>query len=144
MADDQDDQVQQEIFQIVVAECRGFYKLVITVATAFLGGTVLLFDRLAPEPASLWSLAVLGAGWLSLVGSIVAVSYVRRWNIESGRLTLKRQEADAELVATKARKATDWTVLALALGMVLVSFFRLVNFAESGGTKETAQHDQGQ
>jgi len=76
---------QELVFATIAQEAAGFYGLILTLATSFLGGTLVFIDRIAPSPAR-WTLALLGFGWLSLIASVSLIAWVRWRNIESGRM----------------------------------------------------------
>ena len=79
---------RREVFSTIVAESSAVYKLIVTVASSFLGGTLLFLERIAPHPLG-WSLVILGLGWLALIVSIIIVVYVRMYNIRSGQFVLE-------------------------------------------------------
>ncbi len=114
-------------FIIIVEECRGFYKHVLAIATAFLGGTLLFLEKISPNPSGL-SLVLLGIGWTLLIVSILAVIWVRRLNIECGRLTLRNEIVEAEAIHCRSRKFTTAAGFLLGFGMGFVMAFGLVNF----------------
>lgn len=128
-------------FRIIVGECRAFYKQVVTVATLFLGGTLLFIEKITPHPAQC-TLVILGLGWLSLVLSILGVTWVRRDNIECGRLVLCDQEGEARAIQRRAQRFTDASGILLAIGVFLVMLFGFVNFWIAGA-KESSHDESG-
>jgi hypothetical protein len=126
-----------EIFKSVNAEASAFYRLLVTNATAFLGGTIVFWDHVSPKLTT-WSLALLGPGWVFLVVSIVLVVWVRRDNIEVGRLTLAQRYSDAEPIAARSRTTTSLSGYFLGAGMGFVAMAALVSL----GAKAMEQHNQ--
>ena len=93
----QDDLSRREelIFSTIAQEAAGFYGLLLTLATSFLGATLVFVDRIAPNPQR-WTLILLGLGWLSLIASVSLIAWVRWRNIESGR-TAQAGDWDKEI-----------------------------------------------
>jgi hypothetical protein len=69
---------RERLFNELVAETRGFYSQLATVASAFLGGSVLFRDKLPDVPACNW---LLGVAWTSFALSLVLIVLVRLNNI---------------------------------------------------------------
>lgn len=114
-----DAETRKQISETVAAEAVGFYKLVVTTATAFLGGTLLFWEKVNPHPSHI-SLIPLLIGWFFLGCSIALIAFVRRGNIECGRLVLANKTEKAEVVALSARFWTTSAMLALAAGILMV------------------------
>jgi len=119
------------LFNSIVKEAGEFYNLVLTVASAFLGGTLLFLEKIAPQPVK-WSLCILALGWLSLIVSIGLAVYVRLKNLESGRLALEGKYDDAAKLDRKKEchcVCMTWTLL---LGVLCVAAFGMINLILKG------------
>jgi hypothetical protein len=126
---------REAVFNSVVSEAAGFYRVIVTVASSFLGGTLLFVERIAPTPRPFW-LVVLGVGWLCLIASITAaVTWVRRLNLESGHLALSGQYDGARRIDHRSRRWSSVAAGCLAVGMLLVSLTGLGHLWPSDGTK---------
>jgi hypothetical protein len=110
---------RDHVIASVLSEAGAFYKLVVTTATLFLGGTLLFWERIAPAPDR-FSLAILGVGWFSLGMSIMAVVIVRKSNIECGRLTLEGEMEKANRESAHSRRLTNRAAIMLAFGILCV------------------------
>ena len=117
---------REVVFTTAAAEAAGFYKYIITVASSFLGGTLLFLERVAPHPTTL-SLGLLGLGWLLLIVSIGTVAWIRRLNLESAQRALAGRYDDARRFDRQGRRFAIAATLCLAGGMLLVSACGLVS-----------------
>jgi hypothetical protein len=115
-----DDDTRKLLSESVIAEARGYYKLVVATATLFLGGTLVFWEKVTPTLSEL-SLWLLGAGWLCLVTSVMLVVFVRRDNIEMGRLALAEKDDKDDRIAKRSRRLTTASGVCLALGMFFVA-----------------------
>lgn len=113
-------------FEVLAAEADGFYRMVVTVSTAFLGGSILFVERIAPQPIpqTLWLLA---AGWMALVSSIYFIVQVRRGNLESIRLALEGNYGDARSIDAQTRLASALAQWGMIAGMILISAYGMTN-----------------
>ena len=114
------------IFSTIAQEAAGFYGLILTLATSFLGATLVFIDRIAPKPQH-WTLILLGLGWLCLIAAVSLIASVRWRNIESGRTAHAgdwEKESDEEKMT---RKLTVGAVFFLVIGMSLVTLFGFLN-----------------
>src|SRR5690242_16036699 len=87
MADDPNVVPKSAIFQSVTTEAGGFYTTVTTVASTFLGASLLFVEKWLLS-ASILTMFALAVCWVSLVTSIVCVARVRFLNMKSGQLAL--------------------------------------------------------
>lgn len=124
------DRRSELIFATIAQEAAGFYSLILTVASTFLGGTLVFIDRIAPDPVG-WSLMVLAVGWLSLLLSVTLIAWVRWRNIESGRHAQDGIWDKVERQESVTRAMTKAAIGALVVGMLLVTVFGFVNLAAS-------------
>lgn len=114
-------------------EAQGFYNLVMTVATSFLGGTLLFVEKVAsPVPASLWLIAI---GWILLVGSIGCIAWARRINLWSGGAALGRREGESREHDRVGNRFTTAGTLLLVAGMLSVTLAGIVGLRQ-GSSKE--------
>lgn len=90
-----DDSTRQVLYQTMAQEAAGLYSQMLTICSAFLGGSLALYDRLVPEnPIRIkWFLFCL---WGSLVYPVIILLFVRWRNIESHRLVLESQRLGGE------------------------------------------------
>ena len=122
-------------FAGIVAEAGGFYKSVLTVASSFLGGSLVFMQRIAPNPSTV-SLIVLGIGWVLLVACVAVVVFVRRLNLDSGRQALRSEYAAAEKIDQKTRGLSNWATWLLIGGIFMVMLFGMMNVWGSGQNQE--------
>ena len=119
MTESSDHDVKKTIFQAAAADATDFYKMIITVATAFLGGTLVFYEKIAPQPTKL-SLLFAGVGWLLLVASIGLIARIRLHNIESAHQALGGKFDAARAIDGRARADGRSSVRALVLAMVMI------------------------
>lgn len=130
-----DDDTRKLMAESVIAEATGYYKLVMATATLFLGGTLVFWEKVTPT-LSVPSLVLLGAGWLFLVVSVMLVVFVRRDNIEMGRLALAAKYDDCEPIAVRSRRLTTASGVCLALGMFFVAAAGMAALGEKAMTTD--------
>jgi len=119
------------LFNSIVKEAGEFYSLVISVASAFLGGTLLFLEKIAPHPFK-WSLCILAFGWLSLIMSIGLAVYVRLKNLESGRLALEGKYDEAQKLDRKKECCSVCMMWTLLFGVFCVAVFGMINLIFKG------------
>jgi hypothetical protein len=133
-----DDDTRKLVAESVIAEATGYYKLVVATATLFLGGTLVFWEKVTPT-LTLPSLVLLGVGWLFLVASVMLVVFVRRDNIEMGRLALAASYDKCEPIAVRSRRLTTASGICLALGMFFVAAAGMAALGEKAmATEDTA------
>ena len=137
-----DDAVSKEqVFLSVASEAAGYYKLIVTVASSFLGGSLLFLERIAPRPSQ-FSLVVLAAGWASLIASIGLVAWIRAKNLESGALVLAGDYDRAKTIDSTKMFLSNWATVLLCLGMLLIMLCGLLNvWSEQSGTSGVNLHE---
>jgi hypothetical protein len=109
-------------------ECPAFYRMLLTITTLFLGGTLGFVEKIVPHPVW-WSFFFLGAGWLCLCFTIFAVVWIRRYNIETLHAYLRDHNYDkCDELQTRGRRLMFWGGNSLAAGILLVTIFGFVNF----------------
>jgi len=131
-AEGKDEKVSKDtLFQSIVKEAGEFYNLILTVSSAFLGGTLIFLEKIAPNPVqcSLW---VLYLGWVSLIGSIAISAYVRLKNLESGRLALEERYEDAQQLDRKKEWLSSLMTILMVAGVALITIFGIINLCHTG------------
>lgn len=111
----------------LVAEACGFYAQITTVASAFLGGSVLFRDKLPDIPNWNW---LLGVAWTGFAASLALIVFVRLNNVAGAQLMIDviDERRDIQCPAMKrqsilGQRLTRGAVGALAAGIVaLVAF----------------------
>jgi hypothetical protein len=132
---DEKDSVSKEgVFSSIVSEAAGFYKVIIAVASSFLGGSLVFMEKTAPDPTT-FSLVVLGIGWLALIASIALVVTVRRLNLESGWRAMEENYDEARRIDKKTRKRSKWSARLLIFGMSAIMLFGVLNIRQSNDKK---------
>lgn len=110
---------RETIFKVLATDADGYYKLVLTLASAFLGGSLLFLEKIVPDPTWL-SLAFMILGWVSLVGSVAVVTSIRERNLRSGYMTLEGKVEDARRLDAAKDRHTRWASVLLIAGMAFV------------------------
>ena len=111
----------------LVAEARGFYSQIATVASAFLGGSVLFRDKLPDVPACNW---LLGVAWTCFALTLTLIVCVRLNNISGAERALDTIDGrqtnsvlPGSLLSRLGRGCTLAAVVLLAFGVfALVAF----------------------
>ena len=111
----------------LVSEARGFYAQITTVASAFLGGSVLFRDKLPDVPGCNW---LLGVAWTCFALTLTLIVCVRLNNISGAERaldTIDGRQANSvlpgSLLSRLGRGCTLAAVASLALGVfALVAF----------------------
>lgn len=130
MSDPSDDQraaTRDMLAKELIAEVRGFYAQITTVASAFLGGSVLFRDKLPDVPSCNW---LLGVAWTCFALSLTLIVFVRLNNISGAERALDRIDGrrtqthlSENRLSTLGRGSTLASVALLALGVLtLVAF----------------------
>ncbi len=114
------------IFQSQTREAADFYKLIVTVSSSFLGGSLVFLDKIAPEPVK-YSVYILAVGWFLLIASIVLIGFIRSKNLESAHHVLENEISEARVIDSKKRTATKITLLLLSCGILFIMIFGLIN-----------------
>ncbi|MEE8577682.1 MAG: hypothetical protein V3T31_10540 [candidate division Zixibacteria bacterium] len=115
-----------DILKIMAIEADGFYRLITTISSAFLGGSLLFLDKISSSPAP-WSLYILAVGWLSLVGAILTTVKVRQKNLESGKLALRGNYGEAQQIDRRNVRWANLATTSFILGITAITVFGAVN-----------------
>ncbi len=144
MPDDPKAARQLAILQSLTAEAGGFYTLIVTVASSFLGGSLLFLEKFALN-RNRWMLALLILAWLALVAAIGCIARLRYHNLRSARLALEERFS----AASEIDKHTDWlswlSQYLLIAGMLsLVVVGSLTFYTQQGERKTEIMTEQKQ
>ncbi|MHC4662847.1 MAG: hypothetical protein ACYS8W_14285 [Planctomycetota bacterium] len=123
-----DDNVSREaIFSAIVAEAGGFYKIITTIGGGFLGGSLVFMEKIAPHPAkwTLWHFLL--PAWILILASGAIVVFVRRKNLESGRLALEGKFDDAIKIDRQTSRLSTIVTFVLIIGVLLLMLFGFAN-----------------
>jgi hypothetical protein len=129
MPDDPNVVPKSAVLQSITAEANGFYGVVVTVASTFLGGSLLFLEKFAPARNS-WSIVVMAIGWISLVASIGCIARIRFMNLRSGKLALLDQFDKAEMIDRHTDMLSNWAQWLLIGGMSALVFMGVLNFSQ--------------
>ncbi|MCK5240900.1 hypothetical protein KAR34_00480 [bacterium] len=121
------DKVSEDvIFNSIVKEAGGFYTLVLTVASAFLGGTLFFLEKIVGTPNK-YSLILLGLGWMSLITTIGLSAFIRFQNVESGRLALEKKYNEAKKLDRDKEAKCILMIWTLIIGILFIAIFGIIN-----------------
>lgn len=119
---------KKTVFESITSEAGGFYRQVLTIASAFLGGTILFFDKLKVSIKPL-SLILLFLGWLCLIVVIALSGIIRLKNLESGRLALDNEIEKARKLDSRKENWSEIMLWFLIAGIFLITLFGIINLA---------------
>ena len=152
MPDDPNVVPKSAVLQSITAEANGFYGVVVTVASTFLGGSLLFLEKFAPA-RNAWSIVVMAIGWISLVASIGCIARIRFMNLRSGKLALLDRFDEAERIDHHTDMLSNWAQWLLIGGMSALVFMGVLNFNQitndslkldtSAPLSQTPQQSQG-
>ena len=120
------------LFQAIVESATEYYKLIVMVASAFLGGSLILVEQLShslsPIKPTKDLLRLLACGWICLVISIFLIAMVQRSNLRSGKLVLEGKIKEARRIDNHTDVETTWALITLAAGIALIMAYGYLNF----------------
>ncbi|MBZ5727925.1 MAG: hypothetical protein LAP87_23390 [Acidobacteriia bacterium] len=131
MADDPNVVSKSTILQSITTEASGFYTTVTTVASTFLGASLLFVDKFLTVGTT-FSLVVLAVTWISLVASIGCVARVRFLNLKSGQLALQDDFDGASAIDIRSGKFSTSAQWCLIIGMAALVAVGLANVNNLG------------
>ena len=133
MADNDDSALRDRLYTTMSQEADGLYKLLITICTTFLGGTLVFFEKLFVSDAR-WSIWLLFLAWLALTYSIAVLVWIRWQNVEAHRHALEYTKTGDENEYKKAEGIPEagrrWTLSAIIImiaGLLLLALFTAIN-----------------
>lgn len=129
MADDLNIVPKSAILQSVSAEANGFYGVIVTVASTFLGGSLLFLEKFVPARTG-WTVIVMGIGWFALVGSIGCVARIRFMNLRSGKFALEDKHDEASRIDLHTDGLSNWSQWLLIVGMSALVVMGVLNFRQ--------------
>ncbi|HUV29161.1 MAG TPA: hypothetical protein VMW34_17495 [Anaerolineales bacterium] len=139
---DTEQEHRDRILNMISQEASGFYSIVISVATLFLGGTVFFIGQIAPNPNP-YSIILLVLGWVSLIISIIFIALVRRWNFLSGYHYLMDDFSKSKQLDELTRKCSTVSIIALTVGISCISTFGLWNYVQESFFEEDIMGNDG-
>ncbi len=142
MSEDPNIVPKSAILQSVTAEANGFYGVVVTVASTFLGGSLLFLEKFTPAKSN-WSIGVISVGWISLVASIGCIARVRFMNLRSGKLALTDEYDEAKKIDRHTDFLSNWSQWLLIVGMSALVVVGVLNFNQIGNS-ERKEHMSNQ
>jgi len=124
-----------QLYSTMAQEAAGLYKQMITISTAFLGGSLAFFDKFFTRGRASSSIWLLLFAWVALIYPVFVLSWVRWQNVESHRHMLeylKNERSNGEYekaadIAAKSRKLTMSAIISLAIALALLAIFVFVN-----------------
>jgi hypothetical protein len=129
MADDPNVVTKSAILQSVTAEANGFYGVIVTVASTFLGGSLFFVEKFALADTG-WTVLIMGFGWIALVASIGCVARVRYMNLRSARMALQDRYDEASIIDAHTDTLSNWSQRLLILGMLALVLTGVLNFKQ--------------
>jgi hypothetical protein len=121
-----------DVLGAIVTAATQYYQTITTVASAFLGGTLFFMEKIVPPGTRPQLLGILAAGWLLLIGAILSVVFVQRWNLVSGQLAMRGQIGEAQQIDRRSNRATLSAVVCLTSGIALVMLYGFLNLLSLG------------
>jgi len=111
----------------LVAEARGFYAQITTVASAFLGGSVLFRERLPDIPQWNW---LLGVAWTGFAASLALIVFVRLNNVAGAQLMIDviDERRDIQCAAMQRQSMLGQRLRRGAVGALAAGIVALVTF----------------
>lgn len=113
------------IWNATVDESRDLYKLILTVATLFLSGT-LAFLKQFPSPVKYQCISFIGC--LLLIASIALSIFVRLNNLEIGRSALIEDWLYVDKIYERNKILTYFMISFLIIGIIFIAAFFMANF----------------
>lgn len=134
----QGDQTKQDVsietlYNTMSKEADGTYRQMIAVCTAFLGGTLVFFEKLFIGDVW-WSIYFLFTGWAALAYSLTVLCWVRWKNVEAHRHILEYFKSSSEKnykradsISKSGRKLMISAIVVMVVGVILIAIFAGIN-----------------
>lgn len=132
------DELRKAVLESVASQAAALAKLVMTVSSAFLGGSLLFLEKVVDNLNSLgfWFLAL---GWSLLIGSITLVAWDGVLNTSSAFHALEGSWEKARNRDKKGRGCVFCATLCLAGGMAFIMCFGLTGLLSKRGVNMDEQ-----
>jgi hypothetical protein len=140
MADDPNVVSKSTILQSITTEAGGFYTTITTVASTFLGASLLFADKFLTA-GNAFALAALAVSWIALVSSIAFVAHVRFLNLKSGQLALQEKFDASDAIDKKGGKCSTLAQWCLIVGMAALVAVGLANVNNLGKKEGTTMNN---
>lgn len=128
-----DEDWRKKIFDSLVNETLALSKLIVGTATAFLGGSLVFLEKIAPQRTPC-SLIVLFLAWLLLIAAILSILCMHRISLISGWHALEGRSEKAQGNDERARRLSLAAVMCMVLGVALMMLFGAINlWSQPGG-----------
>jgi hypothetical protein len=144
MPDDPKAARQLAILQSLTTEAGGFYTLIVTVASSFLGGSLLFLEKFALN-RNRGTLLLLILAWVALVAAIGCVARLRYHNLRSARFALEERFSDASQIDQHTDRLSwlsQYLLIGGMLGLVVVGSATF--YTQQGERKNSAMNEQKQ
>jgi uncharacterized membrane protein YdbT with pleckstrin-like domain len=136
VAQEDDKFLTKQLYTSMVKEADGFYKQMITISTALLGGSLAFFNYFFTSNKVFHSKWLLLLAWFFLIYQITILSWIRWQNVESHRHALeylKNKSEDynyekASKIAKRGRFFTKTAIISLMITFLLFAIFVYINF----------------
>jgi hypothetical protein len=136
VAQEDDKFLTKQLYTSMVKEADGFYKQMITISTALLGGSLAFFNYFFSSNKVFHSKWLLLLAWFFLIYQITILSWIRWQNVESHRHALeylKNKSEDynyekASKIAKRGRFFTKTAIISLMITFLLFAIFVYINF----------------
>jgi len=136
VAQEDDKFLTRQLYTSMVKEADGFYKQMITISTALLGGSLAFFNYFFTSNKVFHSKWLLLLAWFFLIYQITILSWIRWQNVESHRHALeylKNKSEDynyekASKIAKRGRFFTKTAIISLMFTFLLFAIFVYINF----------------
>ena len=115
-----DEDKRKECLAEIKAETSSLFNFLVATATAFLGGSILFWEKLAPTP-TLSIVNYLAFGWLFLIAAIVQVLWARARGVFIAWADLENKPDQSASNRKWAKRSTMLAIYFLAIGLICVS-----------------------
>ena len=116
-------------FKAQLKEAGELYQQLLTIATLFLGGSIVFMEKIAPNPKPP-TLILIYIGWLALLISIVLLIVIRLNNIDTISLSVSKDENEKNKGKNLEKInhiITRIMVIFLTIGLIFITIFGAIN-----------------
>lgn len=125
---------QLSLFGTSVTLSDSLSNTVITLATAFLGGTIIFIEKIVKGPINYFGLIWIGCS--CIIATIGCNLYIRSRNIRAIQHELNRNYDQCNTLQRRTRSLSDFSYGSLLIGMVLITTFALLNVSNPNKLSE--------